>query len=265
MVTIASEVMELSADKIKFELGDTDFPTGPTQGGSGSATTVGTAVSIVCEALKQSLKEIAIENISFFKNAKPEELSYEKGMLYLNSDRSKSISYTDLLQQSGKPEIDVIKASTGANAERQKYAMNSFSAHFVKLHVHPVTGVIQLKKIVATADAGRIINEKTAASQMIGGVVGGMGMAMMEETLIDHRYGRYINSNFADYHVPVHADTPPIDVAFVNKPDNIISPTGAKGIGEIALVGVAPAIINAIYNATGKRIRELPVTPDKLI
>jgi xanthine dehydrogenase YagR molybdenum-binding subunit len=95
--------------------------------------------------------------------------------------------------------------------------------------------------------------------------VGGIGMALTESTMIDSRYGRYINSNFADYHVPVNADTPPIDVVFVNKPDNIISPTGSKGIGEIALIGVAPAIANAVYNATGKRVRDLPITPDKLL
>jgi len=137
--------------------------------------------------------------------------------------------------------------------------------HFVKLHVHPVTGVIKLKQIVSAADAGKIIAETTARSQMVGGAVGGIGMALTEEVFIDSRYGRYTNANLADYHVPVNADTPPIEVVFVNKADNIISPTGAKGIGEIALVGVAPAIANAVYNATGKRIRNLPITPDKLI
>ena len=119
--------------------------------------------------------------------------------------------------------------------------------------------------MVSAADAGKIISEKTARSQMVGGAVGGIGAAMTEEALLDHRYGRYINSNFVDYHVPVHADVPPMDIVFVNKPDNIISPTGAKGIGEIAIVGVAPAIINAVYNATGKRVRNLPVTPDKIL
>ena len=100
---------------------------------------------------------------------------------------------------------------------------------------------------------------------MIGGAVGGIGMALTEEVIIDNRYGRYTNANLADYHVPVNADAPPMEILFVNQPDNIISPTGAKGIGEIALVGVAPAIANAVFNATGKRIRQLPITPDKLI
>ena len=104
-----------------------------------------------------------------------------------------------------------------------------------------------------------------AVKQVAHGAVGGIGMALTEEVMIDTRYGRYTNANLADYHVPVNADAPPMEIVFVNKADNIISPTGAKGIGEIALVGVAPAIANAVFNATGKRIRQLPITPDKLI
>ena len=264
MVKIGSEQMQLDDSKVRFELGDTDFPNGPTQGGSGSATTVGTAVMAVCDALKQNLKEIAIESITAFKNLKPEAINYENGKLVSATDASVSIHFTDLLKQTGKPEIQLTKNTTGA-VLRDKYVANSFSVHFVKLHVNPITGVIKLKHMVSVADAGKIISEKTARSQMVGGAVGGIGMAMTEETLMDHRFGRYINSNFVDYHVPVHADVPPMDILFVNKPDNIISPTGAKGIGEIALVGVAPSIINAVYNATGKRVRQLPVTPDKLI
>lgn len=263
MVKIGSEQMQLEDRQVKFELGDTDLPTGPTQGGSGSATTVGTAVMAVCDGIKQTLKEMAIENIAAFKGMKPDDLQYSAGKI-VAANNTASIHFTDLLKQTGKPELQVSKTSSGF-AQRDKYVTNSFSVHFVKLQVHPVTGVIKLKHIVSTADAGKIISEKTARSQMVGGAVGGIGMAMTEETLLDHRFGRYINANFVDYHVPVHADAPPMDVLFVNKPDNIISPTGAKGIGEIALVGVAPAIINAVYNATGKRVRTLPVTPDKLI
>ncbi|HEX2627715.1 MAG TPA: molybdopterin cofactor-binding domain-containing protein, partial [Chitinophagaceae bacterium] len=127
------------------------------------------------------------------------------------------------------------------------------------------TGVVRVKQVVTVGDAGKIVSEKTARSQMIGGVVGGIGMALTEESVIDHRYGRYANNNFADYHVPVHADIPPIEAYFVNKPDPILNPMGAKGMGEIALIGFAASITNAVYHATGKRIRELPVTPDKLL
>ena len=265
MVTIGAGAMELPQSKVSFELGDTDFPTGPTQGGSGTTAAIGTAITIVCKALQQTLIEMAIANVPAFAGLKPEALKYSKGIISVADNAAVNISYTDILIKASKPEIDVIKDSARATAEAQKYAMNSFSVHFVKLHVHPVTGVIKLKQIVSVADAGKIIAENTARSQMVGGAVGGIGMALTEEVLIDNRYGRYTNSNFADYHVPVNADTPPIDVLFVNKADNIISPTGAKGIGEIALIGVAPAIANAVYNATGKRIRQLPITPDKLI
>lgn len=265
MVNIGSELMGLPQNKVSFELGDTDLPPGPTQGGSGSTSAIGTAITAVCAALQQTLKELAIANIPAFAGSKPEALKYDKGMITIADNAAASVSYTDILKQSNKPLIEIVKDSARATAEAAKYAMNSFSVHFVKLHVHPITGVIKLKQIVTTADAGKIIAENQARSQMVGGVVGGIGMALTEETLIDNRYGRYVNSNFADYHVPVNADTPPIDVLFVNQPDNIISPTGAKGIGEIALVGVAPAIANALYNATGKRIRRLPITPDKLL
>ena len=265
MVKIGSDLMGMPYEKVFFELGDTDLPSGPTQGGSGSSSALGTAINAVCDALKQLLKESAVAEIAVFKTYKVEELEFEKGLVYVAKEKTRSISFEEILKQTGKPQIEVSKDSVRATAEAQKYAMNSFSAHFVKVHVHPVTGVVKLKQIVATADAGTIISENTARSQMIGGVVGGVGMALHEETLVDPRYGRYVNANFADYHVPVHADIPHIDVLFVNKPDTILNPMGSKGIGEIALVGVAPAVANAIFNATGKRIRELPITPDKLI
>jgi xanthine dehydrogenase YagR molybdenum-binding subunit len=264
MVAIGKEQMGLAANKVRFELGNTDFPNGPTQGGSGSATAVGTAVMAVCDELKLALKKLAIEKLAAFRLFAPDDIQYEAGQLVAGKDRAVSVHFTELLQQANQPALELSKSS-GGFAQRDKYDARSHAVHFVKLHVNPVTGVIQLKHIVSVADAGKIINEKTARSQMVGGAVGGIGMAMTEETLHDHRYGRYINSNFVDYHVPVHADAPPMDVLFVDKPDYIISPTGAKGIGEIALVGVAPAILNAVYNATGKRVRKLPVTPDNLV
>ena len=265
MVRIAAGLMGLPLNNVRFELGDTEFPTGPTQGGSGSTSAIGAAIHAVCDEMKKNLKELAIATVSAFKDLKPGAVEYANGELYAKDDKLKKISFIDLLQQAGKPLIEIIKDAARATAETQKYAMNSFSVHFIKLHVNPVTGVIQIKHIVSTADAGKIISYNPARSQMVGGAVGGVGMALMESTLIDPRYGRYINNNFADYHVPVHADIPEIDVLFADKPDLIINPMGSKGIGEIAIVGVAPAIANAVYNATGKRIRELPITPDKLL
>lgn len=261
---IGKEQMGLAEGEVKFQLGNSTLPNGPIQGGSGSVTALGTAAMGACDELKIKLKELAVEKIAAFKKLKPKHILYEQGNLVAEKDKNISIHFSSLLQQINKEEIEVTK-STGSFSDWEKYDARSFSVHFVKLQVHPLTGVIRLKHMVSVADAGKIINEKTARSQMVGGAVGGIGMAMTEETLVDHRFGRYINSNFVDYHVPVHADAPPVDVLFVNKPDYIISPTGAKGIGEIALIGVAPAILNAVYNATGKRIRKLPVTPDNLL
>ena len=143
--------------------------------------------------------------------------------------------------------------------------MNSFSAPFVKVHVHPTTGAIALKQIIATGDGGKIISEKTARSQMIGGAVGGIGMALTEEALIDHTTGKYITDTLGKYQVPRHRNVPFIETYFPNKPDPIINPMGSKGVGEIDLVGFAPAVANAVFNATGKRVRSLPIKPEHLI
>lgn len=265
MVTLGKELMQLPASNIRFELGDTDLPPGPTQGGSGTTAALGSAVTAVCEALQVQLKELAIKNSTGFANKKPADIIYKNGVLSLASEPNTQIALKEILQQAKLGQIEAEENAGGQSDEAKKLAKNSFSAHFVKVHVHPNTGVVKIMQVVTVADAGKIISEKTARSQMLGGVVGGIGMAMMEEVTIDHKYGRQMNSNLAGYHVPVNADIPYIDVLYVNKPDLIISPTGAKGIGEIALVGVAPAVANAVYNATGKRVRDLPITPDKLM
>jgi xanthine dehydrogenase YagR molybdenum-binding subunit len=123
---------------------------------------------------------------------------------------------------------------------------------------------VKIKEVVTTADAGKIISENTARSQMLGGVVGGIGMALKEELKFDHSTGQITNANFAGYRVPLHTDIPKTTVWFVNKPDPIINPIGAKGLGEIALIGFAAAVSNAVFNATGKRVKDLPITPEKL-
>ena len=146
-----------------------------------------------------------------------------------------------------------------------KHATNSFSVHFVKLLVDPKTGAVKLKHIVTMGDAGRIISENTARSQMLGGAVGGIGMALKEGLKIDHKTGSISNANLFSYHVPVHTDIPHIDVWFVNKPDPIANALGVKGVGEISLIGFAAAVANAVFNATGKRVRDLPIKMENLV
>ncbi|MFD2287532.1 molybdopterin-dependent oxidoreductase [Pedobacter petrophilus] len=241
MTLIASRVLKIPAGKIKFELGDSSLPQAPSQGGSATLSTVGSAVNDVCVALKSTVAELAA-----------------------NSNMDATANFADVLKKNNLPSIEVTKQSQ-AGKERDEYSMYSFSIHFVKVKVHSLTGVVKVDKIVSVGDSGTIVSPKTARSQMVGGAVGGVGMALTEESIIDHRFGRYINNNFADYHVPVNADIPEIEVHFINKPDPYINPMGAKGMGEIALIGFSAAVANAVFNATGKRIRTLPITPDKIL
>ncbi|WP_207535599.1 xanthine dehydrogenase family protein molybdopterin-binding subunit [Desertivirga arenae] len=264
MVQIASEHLGVSPDKITFQLGNSDFPQAPNQGGSATVATVGSAVVATCKAMKEKLLGMAPAADKRFAGLKVEDVTFDKGYLSLSRSPSVKVAFTDLLKKQNLSELDVLQDSK-PNQEANKYSKYSFSVHFAEVHVHPATGQVRVKKVVTCADAGTIVNKKTAANQMIGGVTGGIGMALQEEAVMDHRFGRYVTKDFGDYHVPVHADVPPIEVYFVNKPDYIVDPMGTKGLGEIAIIGVAPAITNAIFNATGKRIRELPVTPDKLI
>jgi xanthine dehydrogenase YagR molybdenum-binding subunit len=240
MVSIASEMMGIPTEKIRFEMGDSSLPYAPSQGGSSITATVGSAVNDACKDLKEKFQQLS------------------------GNGGADKPDYAKILKEHNLPKLEVTTSSKGG-AERDKYAMYSWSVHFVRVNVHPATGVVKVDKVVCVADSGHIVSPKTARSQIVGGAIGGIGMALMEEVVIDHRYGKVVNNNFADYHIPVNADIPQIEAIFVNKPDPYINPMGAKGMGEIALIGMAGAVANAVYNATGKRIRELPITPDKLI
>jgi xanthine dehydrogenase YagR molybdenum-binding subunit len=240
MATIAVEMMGIPVEKIRVEIGDSLLPPSPTQGGSSITSTVGSAVHDACQALK------------------------DKFMQLNNGSEAINLDYVQLLKQHNLPQLDVTTTSHGG-PEQGKYAMYSWSVHFIKVLVNPVTGVVKIDKAVSVADCGNVVSHKTARNQIIGGTIMGIGMALMEEAVVDHRYGRLVNNNFADYHVPIQADIPQAEALFVNKPDPYINPIGAKGMGEIATIGVAAAVANAIYNATGKRVRDLPVTPDKVM
>lgn len=267
MTAVASEAMGLSPDKIIIEMGSTGLPPGPMQGGSNVTATVGSAVNDVCVALKEQIAALAGKEGSVFNKAnaqplKAENLVFSENAISLKNDNTVRVSYSDFAKQNASTPLEVTKESKGTE---QPYSSYSFSVHFVKLRVHTATGRIKIDHAVSCADAGTIISAKTAEAQMMGGAVGGIGMALMEDLVYDHRFGRPINNNLADYHVSVNADIPNVDVLFVNKPDPYVSAIGAKGLGEISLVGMAPAVANAIFNATGKRHRELPITRDKLL
>ncbi|GAA4055129.1 xanthine dehydrogenase family protein molybdopterin-binding subunit [Hymenobacter glaciei] len=262
MTQIAADTLGLAPERIRFEWGNSDFAQAPTQGGSAIVNTVGPAVQDACLALKDKLRELAAASNGAFAAARKEDVAFADGYLTLNGNPTARANYADLVKQAGGTAVTV---ESKAGSDGQKYSMYSFSVHFAEVRVHPLTGEVRVSKLVSCADAGTIINEKTAGNQMKGGAVGGIGMALMEHAIIDDRFGRYITKDLADYHVPVHADAPAVEVFFVNQPDPYVNALGTKGIGEIATIGVAPAIANAVFNATGKRVRELPITPDKLI
>ncbi len=276
MTQIAADTLGLTPDRIRFEWGNSDYAQAPTQGGSAIVNTVGPAVQEACLALKAKLLELGG---AAFSGAKAEDIIINPGNVVMRNDSggklalqiglrsnpAAAVSYSDILLRNGGQDVLVTVEAKAQGDNAKKYSMYSFSVHFAEVRVHVLTGEVRVSKLVSCADAGTIVNEKTAGNQMKGGAVGGIGMALMEHAVIDDRYGRYVTKDFAEYHVPVHADSPDVQVAFVNQPDPYVNALGTKGIGEIAIIGVAPAIANAVFNATGKRVRELPITPDKLI
>jgi xanthine dehydrogenase YagR molybdenum-binding subunit len=195
-------------------------------------------------------------------NAAPQDVVLAGGSIVSKRDPTISVSIADAMRR-GRVERIEREASNAPNQD-ETYARNTHSAIFAEVKVDEQLGVIRVTRVVSAVAAGRILNAKTARSQVLGSVVMGIGMALHEETLTDHKFGRIVNANIAEYHVPVNADIHDIEVIFVDEPDTIINPLGTKGVGEIGIVGVAAAIANAVYHATGKRVRDLPITLDKL-
>lgn len=263
MTAIGADVIGLPSENVIIEMGKSGLPKGPTQGGSATTSSVGSAVHDACNLLLSKVIELASKNVAL-KGIPITDLTFENGVIFSKKDKSKSITLASLLSSNKLEDFEVENLSKAAE-DAKKYSIYSFSVHFVKVLVNPNLGKIRLAHVVSCADIGTVINQKTSAGQMFGGAVGGIGMGLMEALEIDHRFGRPINNNFADYHVPVNADIEKQEVFFVNKKDPISNPMGTKGLGETALVGMAPAIANAVFNATGKRVRDLPITLDKII
>jgi len=266
MTQVAADTLSLPIENVSFELGNSDMPLAPLQGGSWTMASVGTAVKQVCEEVKATLLKYAKKtDHSPFKGADLKDVVFAEAKITLKADTAKSISYKDILQQSGK---NVIEEETTAipNMLKQKtFSGYTHSAVFAEVMVDEDLGTITVARVVTAVAAGRIINTKTARSQVLGGVVWGIGMALQEDSVADERFGRFMNHNLSEYHVPVNADINAIDIIFVEEHDDEINPLGVKGVGEIGIVGVAAAISNAIYHATGKRLRNLPMHFDELL
>jgi len=265
MAQIAADALGLPVERVRFELGDTDMPPTPASVGSATASSTGPAVNAAAMAARQKLVQMAIADTgSPLHGAREDDVRTADGRLSLATDPSKSETFEALITRNSGQPVEA-RVDLKPTPDQQQYSMHSFGAVFSEVRVDRDLGVVRVPRVVAAYGGGKILNVKTATSQMIGGIVWGISQALLEETRIDRHSGRYVNADLAEYHVPVNADIGSIDVTFVPEDDAHVNPIGVKGVGEIPIVGVAGSIANAIYNATGKRIRDLPITLDKLL
>jgi xanthine dehydrogenase YagR molybdenum-binding subunit len=257
-----AERLSLEFEDVTFDYGDTSLPSGTLAGGSSQTASIGAAIITATDALTKELLKLA-GNDSPLAGLKPEEVEARDGGLCKSDEADRWESYVSILQRAKRNEV-VCEVDAPMPLEVQKYSMHSYGAQFCEVRVSVITGETRVSRFLGSFDAGRILNAKLAASQFKGGIIMGLGLALTEETLFDERSGRVMNPSLAEYHVPVHMDVPTIDVIWNDIPDPHC-PLGARGIGEIGITGVGAAVANAVYNATGKRIRELPITLDKLL
>jgi xanthine dehydrogenase YagR molybdenum-binding subunit len=262
MAQVAADMLGLPIENISIKLGDSSLPQSPVEGGSWIATSVSNGIVTTAGAIRDELLRMAKQvSNSPLADAAPSDVTLTDGKLVSKHDASRSVTIADAMRHGAVERIEQEK-TTSPNGDHSK-ANNTHAAHFIEVKVDEQLGVVRVTRAVSAIAAGRILNTKTGGSQISGAVVWGIGMALHEETHIDHRLGRIMNANLAEYAVPVHADIHDIKVIFVDEKDDS-NPLGLKGLGEIGIVGVAGAVANAVYHATGKRIRELPITLDKL-
>jgi xanthine dehydrogenase YagR molybdenum-binding subunit len=263
MAQVAADVLGLPIDNISIKLGDSSLPQAPVEGGSWMAASASHAVVTTAEEVRKELLKLAKKvKDSPLADAELADVVLADGKIVSKKGASRAVPIADAMRNATVDRIE--KEETNSFKEDSKYARNTHSAVFAEVKIDEQIGIIRVTRVVNAVAGGRILNTKTAHSQVMGSVVWGIGMALHEETLYDHRFGRIMNANIAEYHVPVNADVHDIKVIFVDEPDRLVNPMGIKGLGEIGIVGVAAAIANAIYHATGKRVRDLPITLDKL-
>jgi xanthine dehydrogenase YagR molybdenum-binding subunit len=261
MTQIAAESAGVAVDKVTFLLGDSSLPTAPLQGGSFTVSSVGTAVQQACQALQAKLVDVANQVAPDFAGATIEQVTFGDGEMRWNDQR---LALSELVGLAGEDAVSV-QVDAEPDPKRDAYSTATHSAVFVEVEVDEDLGSVRVTRVVSAIAAGRVVNPKMARSQILGGVVWGIGMALHEETQTDHNLGRFMNHSLAEYHIPVNADIGEVEVIFVEEEDSVVNALGSKGVGEIGIVGVAAAVANAIYHATGKRVREFPITLDKLL
>ncbi|RWI18348.1 xanthine dehydrogenase family protein molybdopterin-binding subunit [Mesorhizobium sp.] len=265
LTQIAAESLGVPISSIKVELGDSRFPRTAGSGGSWGAASAGSALHNACNALKQRILDAAQSSeASPLRGANATEASFADGEVRVGQ---RSASLADLVRRIAPDGFEAEgSVATGAATQSYKaYSQHSYGAHFAEVAVDCDTGEIRMRRMLAVMGAGRILNPKTARSQIIGGMTWGIGAALMEQTVLDRRYGHFVNHDLAEYHVPINGDVPEMEVVFLEEHDDKANPFGAKGIGELGVCGAGAAVANAIYNATGVRVREFPITLDKLL
>jgi xanthine dehydrogenase YagR molybdenum-binding subunit len=264
MSQVAADALGVPVGRIRFFLGDSRMPRAPVSGGSQTTASVAPAVQAAALAARAKLVAMAIGDAkSMVSGAPAEQVSIEDGQIGLRGDSGRREPLSALIARAGGQPVGAAGHADPGDAKKT-HSMHAFGAVFAQVHVDPDLGLVRVPRIVGAYGIGRLLNEKTGRSQLMGGIVWGVGMALFEETWRDVRSGRYVNGNLAEYHVPVNADIGSIEIEIVPETDAVINPLGAKGIGEIGITGVAAAIGNAVYHATGRRVRDLPITLDKV-
>jgi xanthine dehydrogenase YagR molybdenum-binding subunit len=266
LTQIGADALGLPLQDVTARIGESTLPTSPVEGGSWTAASNGSAVQAACEAVKKTLfghaKKMANSPLV---DSKVEDVKMSGGRIFRADDPGRGLTIVEVMHAADLTEIEE-KGKVGPDLlQMRKFISYTHSAVFAEVRVDEDLGVVRVTRIVCAAAAGRILNPKTARSQILGGVVMGIGMALHEEGMTDHRLGKIMNHNFAEYHIPAHADIEDIEVIFVDEHDEKVSPLGVKGLGEIGIVGTASAVANAIFHATGKRVRDFPITIDKLL